>query len=141
MCLNIKKTHRGISSLFETVTCVALISLLIVALLSIMAATTVATMESQQAVAEKANTDFFIENLQVDVKSALFMETPENTQILLTRENELVLYRLEEGTLYRNDEIALTNINSSTFVSEDGDTLGIYITRENGEIIDLTISR
>lgn len=141
MSLNLRKKRRGMTSLMETISCMVLFAMLLMMLLSIMSYANNWTLKEQQTFIRRTNTDLLIEELQSDVKSSEMLSCTTNSLEILLYEGDMVQYQFVDDAIYRNSELILSGINTGTFVEVDGESVGVYLRLQDGDIIETTIHR
>ena len=141
MSLNLRKKRRGMTSLMETISCMVLFAMLLMMLLSIMSYANSWTLKEQQTFIRRTNTDLLIEELQSDVKSSEMLSCTTNSLEILLYEGDMVQYQFVDDAIYRNSELILSGINTGTFVEVDGESVGVYLRLQDGDIIETTIHR
>lgn len=141
MSLNLRKKRRGMTSLMETISCMVLFAMLLMMLLSIMSYANSWTLKEQQTFIRRTNTDLLIEELQSDVKSSEMLSCTTNSLEILLYEGDMVQYQFVDDAIYRNSELILSGINTGTFVEVDGESVGVYLRLQDGDIIETAIHR
>lgn len=134
------KRRRGMSNLQEAIICVMLFAVMLLLLMRLMAYSNTWTVRAQNALSEKLDADYMVEMLQQDVKSSTSITVSEGT-LQLVSGTEMVIYRVDDDTLYRDGEEVMNNIASLMFVPDGGDAVGVYIRFDDGDLIDTSIHR
>ena len=138
MLLNRKR--RGMTNLIETICCVLLFAVILTVLITMMSFSNEWTLKAQDSMQEQLDTDYLIESLQADIKSADSVDAT-STEIHIMSEDALIVYKLKGDTLYRNSEKVVSGIETVMFVPDDGDNIEVYIRFQNETLIDVNIHR
>lgn len=135
------KKRRGITSIMEAVICITIFSSLLVLLLSLMAFSTSWNTKAAAAVVNKLDTDYFVETIECDAKSASSLYA-QKKRLEITRDSSLVVYRIDGNTLYRDDEVITENLESGSFIPQGNeDEVGIYLVYKDGSVVDMVLNR
>lgn len=134
------RKRKGMTNLIEVIFCIILFALILALLISIIAFSNRWTVNAQKSMQTQLDTEFLIESIQSDIKSAENVNA-EGTEILIESAFELITYKLRGDTLYRNSEIVVSGIESAMFVPDEGDIIEIYIRFQDGSLIDVNMHR
>ena len=129
------------TSLMETVSCMVLFAMLLMMLLSIMSYANSWTLKEQQTFIRRTNTDLLIEELQSDIKSSEMLSCTTDSLEVLPYAGDMIQYQFVDDAIYRNTELILNGISSGSFVEGDGESVGLYLRLQDGDIIETVIHR
>jgi len=138
---NRSKKRRGSANLVEMIAAIAILAIMLrltMPLLSIGLRTGIDTTEKCNV---QADMDYLVEALQADVKSAERVEVDDG-KIHILNGNTLTVYWISaNGTLYRDNERVISNIETGMVVPGDESTIGLYLVFADGSVFDFTFTR
>lgn len=136
----VRRKRRGISSMVEAVACIVMFALLLMVLIELLSLSVNLGATSQATVILKEESDEFIETIQLDVKSAESMDAV-GEQLTITKDGRHVVYRIEEGTIYRDTEPMLTGLEVGAFIPTDDNAVTVAIKFVDGGLLDINLHR
>lgn len=141
MRLNKLRRRRGFS-LIEIIICILILAICFASFITLASKKMESQVELQSEVLQTMDIDLTAEMLQTDIKSAFLLEIVDSTELLImTSDNQQVIYKVKDYKLYRNNEVVLNYILDGMFIPSDGNSVGVYFRLIGGDIIDATFSR
>lgn len=149
------KKRRGMTSLVEALICLTLFGVAMTMLLTLMAYSNQWTAETVQSITVKRDTDYLVDMLQMDVKSADEVEVVGNTLQIVNyaitgdTEGQVTTYTFDKTKriLYRNSEVAISDVQTGFAGSppfqmgDDADSVYIRLVLQPDEVLEFTVHR
>ena len=151
------KKRRGMTSIMEAIICLILFGVAMTMLLTLMAYSNQWSAETVDAITTKRDTDYLVDMLQMDVKSADEVEVVGNTLQIVNYaitgdaalEGQVTTYSFDQlaHTLYRNSEVAISNVQTGIAGSppfqmgDDADSVHIRLVLRSKEVLEFTVHR
>ena len=141
----LNKRRKGMTSVLETVISVALFSMLLVMLMTVMAHINAWSNASVQAAQTERDLDYLMTAFVADIKSADVI-TSTGDSLQLAREEDAVLWSVSEPvagkrTLYRNDDNVIDGITYYQFNADTRELVMINLQFSDGQELNLTVRR
>ena len=132
--------RRGSTSMMEVVVCSLIFSMLLMALIMLVNASSSWGMKSQLLMLDTLNLDATVEFLQDDVKTAESVIV-DGGDLVIQQADRLITYNYAGGSLYRNSVLMMDRLSVCTFTPSDGNSVVIYLATRDGDIMNFTLYR
>lgn len=151
------KKRRGMTSIMEAIICLTLFGVAMTMLLSLMAYSNQWAAKTVDTITTKRDTDYLVDMLQMDVKSADEVEVVGNTLQIVnysgsgdaSTAGQVTTYTFDKlnHILYRNSEVAMSNVKTGIAggppfqMGDDADSVYIRLVLQSDELLELTVHR
>lgn len=135
------KRRRGAVNLLELVCCMVIFAFVVGAALSVMAAGNQAVIRENKEFVHQTNLEFLLDELTQDIKSSRDVTATGDHLSIIRSDDSLATYTVSGTKIYRNDEMAISNLILAYFQEIDEDRVSVYIFANDGTRIDTVIHR
>lgn len=140
-------TRKGMTTLLETVLCVALFSMLMTFLLMATARMSIWSAKSSSRAEFERDLNFLMATVVEDIKSASDVVCEDGT-LMLVSDSDAVVYKVDREaitdktkTLYRDNEIIISGVIDYSFDEPTESMVRVYLSFDDGQNAEFSVRR